>query len=82
MSSAFEGLLTRNDAGELFHCGERIKWAMCNECYIDGCFTAYCWNWECGWDSPDCCDMDEDPLTVLEILPALAAGACLAVVHS
>ena len=65
MSSALEGLLTRNESGELFHCGERIKWAMCNECYRDGCFVAYCR--ECCWDSPDCCDMDDEPIELLAV---------------
>ena len=83
MSSAFEGLLTRNESGELFHCGGRVKWSMCLECDESaGCFVAYCWDWDCDWVDPDCFESALDSLLVLDLARPLAAGACLAVIHS
>jgi hypothetical protein len=68
MSSAFVGLLTRDESGNLFHCGFPVKWGMCSECYIEGCFVAFCRDWDCGWDSPDCVDLDEVALTFLAVV--------------
>ena len=67
MSSAFKGLLTRNEWGELFHCGYSVKWSMCSDCGDDsGCFVMYCP--ECFWSDPDCCESALDSSLVLEVI--------------
>ena len=59
----FAGLLTRNEWGEWFHCGEPVKFCMCTSCDDEaGCFVSYCWDWDCGWGVPDCEDLEYDPI--------------------
>jgi len=65
MSSAFMGLLTRDESGAWFHCGFPVRFSMCLDC-PEGCFVTYCL--ECDWDLPDCLDVVEEPLTVLAVV--------------
>ena len=60
-----DGVLTRDDSGQWFHCGSPVRYSMCLDC-PDGCFTTYCY--ECGWDLPDCLDEVEETFLTLAVV--------------
>jgi hypothetical protein len=69
MISAFEGLLTRNMWGEWRHCGSEFKVSEC-DCGEEWCCLNWCANWDCGYAYSDCEDVEEWPLTVLDVVQA------------
>jgi hypothetical protein len=65
----FQGVLTKNESGEWFHCGAPVKYSMCSSC-PDGCFVTHCWDWDCGFEFPDCQREErfEDALLFLDVI--------------